>query len=95
MVVDCNDFERMVAFWREALHYVPREPSEGGWVVLRDPDGNDVNVSFQQVVDRIASRSSRCPSKEAESCTRRTRTPSWPPTTPGSESLDAGGSVAA
>jgi len=59
VVVDCNDFERMVAFWREALHYVPREPSEGGWVVLRDPDGNDVNVSFQQVVDRIASRATR------------------------------------
>ena len=49
MVVDCNDFDRMVAFWRAALRYVPREPAEDGWVVLRDPEGNSVNVSIQQV----------------------------------------------
>jgi hypothetical protein len=49
VVVDCNDFGRMVAFWREALHYVPRGPAEDDWVVLRDPEGNNVNVSFQQV----------------------------------------------
>jgi catechol 2,3-dioxygenase-like lactoylglutathione lyase family enzyme len=49
VVVDCNDFARMVAFWREALGYVTREPAEDGWVVLRDPGGANVNVSFQQV----------------------------------------------
>jgi hypothetical protein len=49
VVVDCNDFAGMVAFWREALHYVPREPADDGWVVLRDPAGAGVNVSFQQV----------------------------------------------
>lgn len=48
-VVDCSDFETMVAFWQEALHYVPRETPEVDWVVLRDPEGNNVNVSFQQV----------------------------------------------
>jgi len=30
---------RRCAFWQEALHYVPREPAKGGWVVLRDPAG--------------------------------------------------------
>jgi hypothetical protein len=49
VVVDCNDFDTMVAFWQEALHYVPREAAEDDWVVLRDPEGNTVNVSFQQV----------------------------------------------
>ena len=49
VVVDCNDFDTMVAFWREALHYVPREPPDNGWVVLRDPAGTGVNVSFHQV----------------------------------------------
>ena len=49
MVIDCTDFETMFAFWREALRYVPREPPEDDWVVLRDPEGNGVNVSLQQV----------------------------------------------
>lgn len=49
VVVDCNDFETMVAFWQEALHYVPREAPGDDWVVLRDPEGSNVNVSFQQV----------------------------------------------
>jgi catechol 2,3-dioxygenase-like lactoylglutathione lyase family enzyme len=52
VVIDCNDFERMSAFWREALHYVPREPAEDGWVVLRDPQGGNVNVSLQLVPER-------------------------------------------
>jgi hypothetical protein len=49
VVIDCNDFEAMSAFWQEALGYVPREPAEDGWVVLRDPDGTGVNVSVHQV----------------------------------------------
>lgn len=52
VVVDCNDFDTMFAFWREALHYVPREPAEEGWVVLRDPDNRNVNVSLQQVPEK-------------------------------------------
>lgn len=49
MVIDCNDFAEMLAFWQEALHYVPGEPApEGDWVVLHDPDGRGVNVSLQQ-----------------------------------------------
>lgn len=49
VVIDCNDFGRMSAFWQEALRYEPREPPEDDWVVLRDPDGHGVNVSLQQV----------------------------------------------
>ena len=56
VVVDCNDFERMSAFWQEALRYIPREPAEGGWVVLRDPNGDNVNVSLQQVPERPAGK---------------------------------------
>jgi Glyoxalase-like domain len=52
VVVDCNDFAGMVAFWREALRYADREPAEDGWVVLRDPGGGNVNVSLQQVPER-------------------------------------------
>jgi catechol 2,3-dioxygenase-like lactoylglutathione lyase family enzyme len=49
VVIDCNDFDRMFAFWREALGYVPREPPDDDWVVLADPQGRGVNVSLQQV----------------------------------------------
>jgi catechol 2,3-dioxygenase-like lactoylglutathione lyase family enzyme len=49
VVVDCNDFAAMLAFWREALHYQAREPAEDGWVVLRDPAGGSANLSLQQV----------------------------------------------
>jgi hypothetical protein len=37
----------MVAFWQEALHYFPRAPASGGWVVLCDPEGNGPNISLQ------------------------------------------------
>jgi catechol 2,3-dioxygenase-like lactoylglutathione lyase family enzyme len=47
VVIHCHEFDRMVAFWQNALHYVPREPARGGWVVLRDPEGNGPNLSFQ------------------------------------------------
>jgi hypothetical protein len=49
VVIDCNDFDGMFAFWREALHYLPREEPEEDWVVLADPGGGGVNVSLQVV----------------------------------------------
>jgi Glyoxalase-like domain len=52
VVIDCNDFGRMSSFWQEALRYVPREPADDDWVVLRDPDGRNVNVSLQQVPEK-------------------------------------------
>lgn len=45
IVIDCRDFETMMRFWEEALHYVPREPATPGWVVLKDPEGKSPNVS--------------------------------------------------
>jgi hypothetical protein len=47
IVIHCHDFDRTVAFWRAALHYVPREPATKDWVVLRDPTGRGPNLSFQ------------------------------------------------
>jgi hypothetical protein len=49
IVIDCNDLPRMLAFWQEALRYVPRDPPEDDWAVLRDPHGGGVNVSLQLV----------------------------------------------
>jgi len=48
IVIRCFEFEKMLAFWQEALHYVPREPAKGGWVVLRDPEGRGPNLSLDQ-----------------------------------------------
>ena len=56
VVIDCNDFATMSAFWAEALHYEPREPAEEDWVVLRDPRGVNVNVSLQQVPERASEK---------------------------------------
>ncbi len=56
IVIDCLNFDKMLAFWQEALHYVPREPAEGGWVVLRDPEGRGPNVSLNQVSKRLVGR---------------------------------------
>jgi hypothetical protein len=49
VVIDCNDFPVMYAFWRDALGYVPRELPEEGWAVLQDPHHRHVNVSLQKV----------------------------------------------
>ncbi|WP_137390118.1 VOC family protein [Rhodoligotrophos defluvii] len=47
IVIHCYQFEHMVAFWQEALYYVPRVPASSDWVVLCDPEGHGPNVSFQ------------------------------------------------
>ena len=49
IVIRCHEFDRMVAFWSEALGYGPREPAEDGWVVLRDPGGGGPNLSLERV----------------------------------------------
>src|SRR5580704_5620566 len=49
VVIDCNDYAVMYAFWTAALGYVPRDPPDDGWAVLRDPAGSGVNVSLQRV----------------------------------------------
>jgi catechol 2,3-dioxygenase-like lactoylglutathione lyase family enzyme len=57
IVIMCCEFEKMLAFWQEALHYVPREPATKGWVVLRDPKGRSPNVSLNQVSKKRTARS--------------------------------------
>lgn len=49
----------MLDFWQEALHYVPRNPPEGGWVVLRDPQGRGPNVSLDRVPEKRTGNRSR------------------------------------
>jgi len=39
IVIDCTDLRRMMVFWQEALHYVPRDLPEANGVVLKDPEG--------------------------------------------------------
>jgi catechol 2,3-dioxygenase-like lactoylglutathione lyase family enzyme len=52
IVIDCKEFDKMLEFWQEALHYVPREPAKGGWVVLRDPEGKNPNVSLNHAPEK-------------------------------------------
>lgn len=56
IVTDCVKFDEMMAFWREALHYRPREPPSSGWVVLTDPDGRGPNLSFNRVKKKAPGR---------------------------------------
>jgi hypothetical protein len=56
IVIDCQAFDKMLAFWQEALHYVPREPAQSGWVVLRDPEGRQPNVSLNHVPGPLVGR---------------------------------------
>jgi len=59
IVVRCFEFDKMLAFWKQALHYVHSEPVEGGWVILRDPDGNGPNVSLDHISERRTGKRSR------------------------------------
>ena len=43
----------MLAFWQEALGYVPREPPTEDWVVLMDPAGGGPNVSLARVPEPL------------------------------------------
>jgi catechol 2,3-dioxygenase-like lactoylglutathione lyase family enzyme len=52
IVIRCYEFDKMLAFWQEALHYVPREPAEEGWVVLCDPEGIGPNLSLDRLPER-------------------------------------------
>jgi Glyoxalase-like domain len=46
IVVDCRDLPRMITFWAEALHYVPRDPPASDGAVLKDPTGVGPNLSL-------------------------------------------------
>src|SRR6516164_5926287 len=57
IVIHCYDFDRTVAFWQAALHYVAREPAKDSWVVFRDQEDGGANLSFQGRDRRPRSRS--------------------------------------
>ena len=59
VVIHCYEFDKMLAFWQEALQYIRREPSDGAWVVLRDPEGKGPNISLQRVLERRSGKRSR------------------------------------
>src|SRR5260370_16976328 len=59
IVVRCYQFEKMLAFWQQALHYVPRGPAKSGWGVLRDPEGRGPNVSLDQVPEKRSGKRGR------------------------------------
>jgi hypothetical protein len=49
IVILCYEFDRMRAFWEAALHYeVGHADPNGGFVILRDPNGKGSNVSLDQ-----------------------------------------------
>jgi hypothetical protein len=56
IVIDCFDFERMMAFWSAALGYRSKYPAEGGWVILSDPAGKGPNVSLNLDQERLPGR---------------------------------------
>jgi catechol 2,3-dioxygenase-like lactoylglutathione lyase family enzyme len=59
IVIHCYEFDEMLAFWQQTLHYVPREPSDGSWVVLRDPERKGPNISLQRVPERRSGKRGR------------------------------------
>jgi catechol 2,3-dioxygenase-like lactoylglutathione lyase family enzyme len=59
IVIRCYEFDKMLAFWQEALHYVPTRPAKDGWVILRDPTGSGPNVSLDQTPERRLGKRSR------------------------------------
>jgi len=56
IVMDCNEFDKMLAFWQEALRYVPIKPAKDGWVILHDPKGRNPNISLNQVHEKRSGR---------------------------------------
>jgi catechol 2,3-dioxygenase-like lactoylglutathione lyase family enzyme len=52
IVIRCYEFDKMMEFWRNALHYVPKYPPSNGWVILTDPNGNGPNVSLDKMPEK-------------------------------------------
>ena len=57
IVIACYEFDKMLAFWQEALLYIPRNPAKDGWVVLQDPAGISPNISLNQVLHKRSVKS--------------------------------------
>ena len=59
IVITCYEFDKMLAFWKEALHYVTRGPPEGGFVILRDPKRKGPNISLDKHPEKRSGKRSR------------------------------------
>jgi Glyoxalase-like domain len=59
IVIRCYEFDKMVAFWQEALHYEPKAPPSNGWVILSDPTGQGPNISLDKINKRREGKRSR------------------------------------
>jgi hypothetical protein len=59
IVIRCHEFDNMMAFWMEALHYVPKRPAENGWVILTDPSGKGPNISLDYIPEKRTGKRSR------------------------------------
>ena len=57
VVIACHEFDLMLAFWSEALRYVPRDPPSPGWCVLRHLEGRRPNLSLNGVPTKRSARS--------------------------------------
>jgi catechol 2,3-dioxygenase-like lactoylglutathione lyase family enzyme len=59
IVIRCFEYDRMVAFWQAALGYVVEHTDpNGGFVILRDPDGRGPNISIDQAPVRRSGKRS-------------------------------------
>ncbi|HTE31094.1 MAG TPA: VOC family protein, partial [Chryseolinea sp.] len=58
LVIRCYEYDKMMAFWKAALHYVPKYPPSDNWIILTDPQGNGPNISLDKTPEkRIGKRS--------------------------------------
>jgi catechol 2,3-dioxygenase-like lactoylglutathione lyase family enzyme len=58
IVILCNEFDRMLQFWREALGYELLH-RDRNFVILRDPRGKGPNVSLDEVPTKRTGKRSR------------------------------------
>ena len=49
IVIDCQKFDEMIAFWKAALGYEARQPPSENWTLITDPRGSGPNLAFQKV----------------------------------------------
>lgn len=49
VVLRVQDLPVQIEFWRQALHYVVREPQDADFALLHSPDGTGPNLSLDAV----------------------------------------------
>jgi Glyoxalase-like domain len=59
IVILCYEFEKMMKFWMEALHYIPKYPASESWVILSDPHGKGPNLSLDKAPAKRSGKRSR------------------------------------